>query len=396
MVRWIDREISDALLQAARTRPALVVSGARQTGKTSLVRRLFPTHSYVSLDLPAKAEQAERDPDAFFAAHPPPVVIDEVQYAPSVFRSIKRDIDAHRQHYGRFVLTGSQRYVLMKEVGDSLAGRASLFDLPPLSYREIKRSTGAVSISDVIVRGGYPELWENPELDATEFYAAYVATYLERDVRNLLQVGNLRDFDRFIRASALRSANVTNKSELARDVGIAASTANQWLSVLEAADQVLMLEPWFNNRTRSMTKSPKLYLGDTGLLCALLGVRDEDDLLRTPSIGAIWESFVFNELRKRHRLARPGQQVFYWRDRNAEVDFILHRAGRFESLEAKWSDTSAQLTRGMHAFESHVKAEVQHRIVTRTQTSRKVDGVAVVGPDDAWFDGDQPSSAETP
>ncbi|MEL6759385.1 MAG: DUF4143 domain-containing protein [Myxococcota bacterium] len=132
------------------------------------------------------------------------------------------------------------------------------------------------------------------------------------------------------------------------------------------------------------------------MLCALLGVRDEDDLLRTPSIGAIWESFVFNELRKRHRLARPGQQVFYWRDRNAEVDFILHRAGRFESLEAKWSDTSAQLTRGMHAFESHVKAEVQHRIVTRTQTSRKVDGVAVVGPDDAWFDGDQPSSAETP
>lgn len=396
MVRWVEREISDTLLQAARTRPALVVSGARQTGKTSLVRRLFPTHSYVSLDLPAKAEQAERDPDAFFAAHPPPVVIDEVQYAPSVFRSIKRDIDAQRQHYGRFVLTGSQRYVLMKEIGDSLAGRASLFDLPPLSYREIKGSIGDVSILDVIVRGGYPELWENPGLDATEFYAAYVATYLERDVRNLLQVGNLRDFDRFIRASALRSANVTNKSELARDVGIAASTANQWLSVLEAADQVLMLEPWFNNRTRSMTKSPKLYLGDTGLLCALLGVREQDDLLRTPSIGAIWESFVFNELRKRHRLARPSQSIFYWRDRNAEVDFILHRAGRFETLEAKWSDTSAQLTRGMHAFESHVKAEVQHRIVTRTQASRKVDGVAVVGPDDAWFDGDQPSSTGNP
>jgi len=335
---WIPREVEARLRQSARTRPVLVLTGARQTGKTSTLRRLFPDHSFVSLDLPNEAEQAEKEPEAFLRRHAAPLIIDEVQYAPALFRHLKVAVDANRSRNGRFLLTGSQKFTLMKGVSESLAGRADIIELETLSLAEIRTTQPRLPLAAAIVRGGFPELHANPDIDAVAFYNSYIATYLERDVRSLANVGSLRDFERFLRACALRSANLLNKADLARDVGIAPSTAGQWLSTLQASGQVVLLEPWFSNRTKSIVKSPKLYLADTGLLCALLNVRSAETLTESPSAGAIWETFAFAELRHRERRAGRAASLFFWRDRSREVDFLVDAGGRLELFEAKWTE----------------------------------------------------------
>jgi predicted AAA+ superfamily ATPase len=335
---WISRAVEPRLQRSAKTRPVIVLTGARQTGKTSTFRRLFPHHAFVSLDLPTEAEQAEKEPGSFLRRHPSPVIIDEVQYAPGLFRHLKVEVDAHRTRNGQFLLTGSQKFTLMKNVSESLAGRADIVELETLSFSEIRAAMPQTGIESAIVRGGFPELYANPDIDLVAFYNSYLATYLERDVRLLTNVGSLRDFERFVRACALRSANLLNKADLARDVGIAPSTANQWLSVLETSGQVVLLEPWFSNRTKSIVKSPKLYFADTGLLCALLNIRSAEALRQSPAIGAIWETFVFAQLRDRERRAGRVGALFFWRDRTREVDFLIDAGGRLELFEAKWTE----------------------------------------------------------
>ena len=335
---WVEREIEAALKRAIRSRPVVIVTGARQSGKTSLLRHAFAEYNYVSLDLPSEAEFAEKDPDGFLAKYSAPLIIDEIQYAPKIFRHLKTRVDQQRTLSGQFLLTGSQKFTLMKEVSDSLAGRAEIVELEPLSFFEIQEALPETVLLDFILRGGYPELYEQREIGAHQFYRSYVSTYLERDVRALLQVTALRDFERFLRVCALRSGQLLNKAELARDVGISPSTANEWLSVLAASNQVILLEPWFRNRTKSIVKSPKLYLSDSGLLCYLLNIQTTDELLRSPYIGSIWETTVFAELRRRQLAKTLGWTMFFWRDRSREVDFLNSRGGRFDLFEAKWTE----------------------------------------------------------
>ncbi len=335
---WIPRSVEARLKRSAKTRPVIVLTGARQTGKTSTLLRLFPDSSFVSLDLPTEAEQAEKEPEGFLERHRPPVIIDEAQYAPGLFRHLKAAVDAHRGRNGQFLLTGSRKFALMKNVSESLAGRVDIVEMETLSFAEIRRALPEAELTGAIVRGGFPELWANRDIDPVAFYNSYLATYLERDVRALANIGSLRDFERFLRACALRSANLLNKADLARDVGIAPSTANQWLSVLEASGQVVLLEPWFSNRTKSIVKSPKLYLADTGLLCALLNIRSGEALRQSPAAGAVWETFVFAQLRDRERRGGHSGSLFFWRDRTREVDFVVDAGGRVELLEAKWTE----------------------------------------------------------
>src|SRR6201984_3259153 len=335
------RAVEPRLLRSARTRPVVVLTGARQTGKTSTFLRLFPKHAFVSLDLPVEAEQAEKEPGTFLQRHPPPVLIDEVQYAPGLFRHLKVVVDAYRTSNRQFLLTGSQKFTLMKKASESLADRATIVALETLSFAEIQAALPEIGVETAVVRGGFPELYANPDSDQVASYNSYLATYLERDVRSLANVGSLRDFERFLRACALRSANLLNKADLARDVGIAPSTANHWLSTLEASGQVVLLEPWFSNRTKSIVKSPKLYLADTGLLCALLNIRSEDALHQSPAAGAIWETFIFAQLRSRERRAGRLGSLFFWRDRTREVDFVVDVGGRLELFRAKWTEIPA-------------------------------------------------------
>jgi predicted AAA+ superfamily ATPase len=278
-----------------------VLTGARQTGKTALVRRAFPGHAYVSLDLPSEAEQAERDPTGFLTRHTEPLVVEEVRYAPGLLRHLKRRVDQDRQANGRFIFTGSQAFPLMKGISESLAGRVAVLTLGGLSHAEIVRARPGVTVEEVLLRGGYPELHARPEIDARGFFPSYVATYLERDLRAQLQVGSLRDFERFLRAAALLTGQVLNRAELARDAGISPSTAGQWLSVLERSGIAGLLEPWYSNRTKALSKTPKLHLHDTGLCAFLVGLDSARDLGASPLTGALWETMVFSQL---HRLVR--------------------------------------------------------------------------------------------
>jgi uncharacterized protein len=351
---WIERLIEPVVLDRAKTRPVVVLTGARQTGKTSLVKRLFPEHGYVSLDLPSEAEQAEHDPSSFLKRHGAPLIVDEVQYAPGLLRHLKQEVDRNRSDHGRFILTGSQPFELMSGVAESLAGRAAVLSLGGLSFAEIIRARPATTVEEAMVRGGFPELYEKPEIDARGFFQSYVATYLERDLRSQLQVGNLRDFERFLRAAALRTSQLLNRTDMARDVGIAPSTSGQWLSVLERSGVLSLLEPWFTNRAKALVKSPKLHFQDTGLCAFLMGVGSVADLRDSPLVGALWETMVFSELMRLLAASVGTWQLAYWRDRTKEADFLLHRAGRVMLADAKWTENptgAGRLSRIAEEFE---------------------------------------------
>lgn len=365
------------------------MTGARQAGKTTLLREQFATHHYTSLDLPSDAATAEGAPDAFFRQHPPPIVIDEVQYAPALFRHIKVEVDQRRHESGRFILTGSQKFPLMREVSDSLAGRAAWFELEGLSAQELAqggvdvRETG--ELTRLLLRGQLPELWRDSELPRVDFWRGYLATYIERDVRQLLNVSSLRDFERFIRLCAAYNGQLLNKTELARGVGVTAKTIEQWLSVLHASNQIALLEPYFANLGKRLVKSPKLYFCDTGLLCFLLGL-DESAALRSPALGAIWETFVYAELRKALAANAPDWSIWWYRDQQGrEVDFLLQGGGAVVCIECKWTELpqpgDARWLRDVHALLASALpgTRIERRIAARPRSSYPMpDGTRVV------------------
>ena len=339
---WVERHIESLLRDRAATRPVVVLTGARQTGKTSLMKRLFPKHAFVTLDLPSEAEQAEGDPSSFLARHPPPVLVDEVQYAPGLFRHLKAVVDRHRDRAGAFLLTGSQPLALMKSVSESLAGRAAVVELEPLSYAEAKAAHPTLSPEEFLVRGGFPELYGNRDIEARGFLQSYVATYLERDLRQILQVSRLSDFERFLRMAALRSAQLLNRADFARDVGVSGSTASAWLAALEASHQIALIQPWFGNATVSLVKRPKLYVCDAGLAAFLAGVHSTEALRNSPLAGALWETLVCAELRRSQLNRHGGWQLHFWRNRVREADFLFHQAGAFRLADAKWTEQPRQ------------------------------------------------------
>lgn len=338
---WIQRLLSQTLNKAFAQFPVVVLTGARQVGKTSLVRRLFPDADYVTLDIPREAEAARLDFDGFLERHREPLIIDEVQYEPGVFRHLKILIDRDRRA-GRFILTGSQDFSLMRGVTESLAGRCAVLSLPSLSLDEIRPGATITDTVQYCWRGGFPNLWQTPQMDRDLWLGSYVATYLERDVRNLLNVGNLRDFDRFLRASALRAGQLLSLSELARDVGVAPNTAKSWISMLQASSQIFLLEPYHSNATKRLVKTPKLYFSDSGLLTYLLGFSDSSSLMQNAAWGAIWENLVVSEAHKHflNRGRRPP--LWFWRTVQGEEVDLLIEAGPKEFLAVECK-TAAQV-----------------------------------------------------
>ncbi len=335
------REISDKIMHLSTQFPAIVVTGARQTGKTTLLRNLFPNYNYVSLDLPSDAQLAEEDPQSFLDRYPAPVLVDEVQYAPKLFRYLKVAIDRGSRSSGQFILTGSQKFTLMKEVSDSLAGRCALLDLETLSLHELGgaffNQITKTDLASVLCRGLYPGLWDNLDIMPFDFYRSYLASYIERDVRQLLNISSLRDFDRFMRVCASRSGQLLNKSEIGKEVGVTSKTINDWLSVLEASNQIKLLEPYFSNVNKRLVKSPKLYFCDLGLTLFLLGI-NKNSLASSYLIGSLWETFVYSELRKYLFLMRPEASIWFYRDPTKEVDFLISYGSKFYFLDAKWKE----------------------------------------------------------
>ena len=364
---WIPRELDATLAEAAATRPAVVLTGCRQAGKTSLLVKAFDNHTYVSLDVPMIAEEAEHSGADFLKRHPPPIIIDEVQYAPTLLRHVKADIDLHREKTGRFLITGSQDFPLMEGVTESLAGRSSVLTLHSLSAREYEAWSGRTLDREALVgwmlSGGYAELHAR-DLDAERFFGDYLATYLERDVRSILGVRSLRDFDRFMRLCAARTGQLVSYSSLATDLGVSPNTVKSWLSVLDASNIVFLLEPYFEDLGKRIVKTPKLYFLDTGLCSYLLGARTPEDLVRSPMLGAIFETHVVGQIVRRFANQGRRREIYFYRDHHGrEVDFLIPSAGRFALIECKWAESPGSSHRGFSELESLVGAD---RIISRT------------------------------
>lgn len=387
------RESEGRVRTLAKFFPAVVVTGARQTGKTTLLRSLFPSYNYVSLDLPSQAEEANHDPQSFLSKHPTPVIIDEVQYAPDLFRHLKSAIDSNRDVKGQYILTGSQKFTLMKSIADSLAGRVGIMELETLSAPELGPALTQYMAehgpAKVLARGFFPQLWREPDFPSSEYYQSYIATYLERDVRQILNVSSLRDFERFMRACAIRSGQILNKSELAKDVGIHHKTANDWLSVLQASNQIFLLEPFFSNETKRIVKSPKLYYADTGLLCSLLGVR-EDSIDHYAHMGSIWETYLYSEFRKRKNNQGLGFSTWFYRDQQGlEVDFVVEATGNVHLFEAKWSQRPDQkAVNPMQRLQAKMRSVSRMYVLCRTESAFPMDEIRVVNgfSDQSWLD----------
>jgi predicted AAA+ superfamily ATPase len=379
------RSLLPRLQEASRFFPAVFVGGCRQAGKTTQLRSAFPNHRYVTLDLPSAAEQAETRPDDLLGDGGP-LLVDEVQYAPLLTRHLKVRIDAGAAP-GTYLLTGSQVFAAMAQIAESLAGRCAILDLHTLGYQELvttKHLAPADDATGLLLRGGYPRLWAEPDLPRDLFYSSYLATYLERDVRNLVQVGNLRDFERFVRALAARTGCLLSYTDLARDVGTAVSTIREWTSVLATSRIVTLLEPYHRSVGKRLVKSPKVYFDDAGFATWLCGIRTREQLLESPLLGALWETLVHGEIRRLLAVEAPGTALWFWAAHgSAEVDFVIESGGRFHLLEAKFAtDPSADARRGFRAFHRALgdSAVTRRTIVCRTPHDHVTeDGVEVVG-----------------
>ena len=331
------RQASTVLQALARSFPAVVVTGPRQSGKTTLVRQVFADRPYLNLEDPDRRALVQADPRGFLSTVPEGAILDEVQRVPDLLSYLQAHLDASSQK-GRFILTGSQQFGLMDGVTQSLAGRVGLLTLLPLSQAELDPVSATASLDQRLWTGAYPALHaqavEPP--DPLRWYSAYVATYLERDVRALLNVGNLMTFQRFVAMCAARSAQMLNLNGLATDLGISQPTARQWLNVLQASHLVTLLAPYHRNFGKRLVKSPKLYFLDTGLLCYLLQIRAPQDLYAHPMRGAIFETWVVAEtLKHRFNQALPAD-ISFWRDHHGlEVDLVFEEAGRLHGVEIK-------------------------------------------------------------
>lgn len=362
--------------------PAVLVTGARQAGKTSILRHLYPQISYLSLDLPANAEAANTAPEQLLNQYPEPVIIDEIQYAPSLLRHLKARIDENRSP-GRYLLTGSQVFPLMQGVSESLAGRCAILNLHTLARAELLDAGHLGEETTHIFLGGYPELHLRAETDL--WFPAYVATYLERDVRNILRVIDLQEFNRFIRACALRTSQVINYSDLARDTGIAPNTARKWAGLLQTSAIISLVEPYFGNRTKRLIKSPKLFFLDTGLAAFLSGFRSQENLFASSLAGAFWETHVFGQIIKHAASRGNSSPVNFWRTANGpEVDLVMEQAGgTVIAIECKFKERPDNSdAAGLRALADAEKGRIRKRvIVCRTKVTYKLsDETLIVNP----------------
>ena len=361
-MEMIERNLTPLVRKAASQYPSVTLFGPRQSGKTTLAKSCFPGFSYANLEHLATRALAEADPDAFFRRFPPPVIVDEVQRVPSIVSQIQVMIDEKRDMMGRFILTGSHQTKLSETVSQSLAGRTSILTLYPPSLDELGDSAKSLSTDELLLSGFMPDIHARG-VDPVDWYRNYVQTYLERDVRQMVNVKDLSLFERFLVLLAGRVGQIVNASALAGEVGVSSTTVSGWISILEASFLVHRLQPWFPNRGKRMVKSPKLYFTEPGLATHLLGIETTEQLVRDPLRGNLFENLVVADALKQRANAGRTPNLWFMRTEDGfEIDLILQRGRTLKPMEIKsamtWHDSFARNLRAFSKDEAQAEAPV--------------------------------------
>jgi predicted AAA+ superfamily ATPase len=376
--QFINRALSSTISRVAESFPVITVTGPRQSGKTTLIKHAFKQLPYRSLENPNTFEMAMGDPVAFLNQHPEGMILDEVQNTPQLLSYIQGIVDDDRSK--RFILSGSSQFSMLKQVTQSLAGRTAVLDLLPFSYSEVRPMAEKKSLDQLLFDGFYPAIYADRGL-AVDLYPGYVRSYLERDVRDLFQVREMLEFQTFMRLCAARAGNLFNLSELSNEVGVSLKTIKSWLSVLQASYIIMLLPPWFENVSKRLTKTPKLYFIDTGLACSLLGIESAEQLARDRKRGDLFENFIVMECLKRRFNEGKMSNLFFYRDSNHnEVDLLLRNGDRFEAIEIKSSQTYiSDFDKGLKVLDKTFPGRVESKTVVYAGTLEgKPNGVKVV------------------
>jgi len=349
-MKYIPRILSGQVLRAAKHFAAVLLTGPRQSGKTTLLRHGFPKASYVLLEDPDVIERVSADPRGFLDSLKPPVILDEIQNTPQLLAYIRSLIDAEPSKKGQWLLTGSQEAPLMQGVSESMAGRAAVLQLFPLSLQESDKVD--------VLRGGFPDVLTRPG-SADLWYRSYIQTYLERDVRAMTAIKDLTTFRRFIALLASRHGSMLNKTDLAAPIGVSVPTITAWLGILEATGQILLIPPFYENFGKRLVKSPKIYFADSGLACHLSGIETKAELRRSPFYGTLFEGFVVSEIIKQQVNAGRRKELYYFRDRQGlEVDLLVPlKRGRLALLEIKSTATpTPSMAKSLQSLARNIKS----------------------------------------
>lgn len=352
----IHRELTNAILGLKDKYPVLALTGPRQSGKTTLLKTLFKGYQYVSLENPDNRNFAETDPNGFLKKYASEVIIDEAQRVPALFSYIQSLVDESGT-MGQFILSGSQNFHLMRNITQSLAGRVAIFRLFPFDFQELRMVNQLLrDYQECIVRGFYPALYDR-DIDSRVYYANYIQTYLLRDVSELISIKDLRLFQNFLGLCASRAGQLLNVNALANECGISQPTAKAWLSALENSYIVFLLQPFHENFSKRIVKTPKLYFYDTGLLCYLLKINRAEQIMTHPIKGNLFENMMVAEYVKRMHHKNILQDLWFWRDAAGhEIDLIIQEGTQLNLSEFKATQTvMPDLFKGLIYFDHHIR-----------------------------------------
>lgn len=353
----IPRHLAPYILKYSRQYPVVALVGPRQSGKTTLAKALFPSYKYLSLENLDLRHHASTDPKGFLNDYGSQIILDEVQRVPEIFPYLQEIVDQN-QEPAQYVLTGSSQFLLIEKITQSLAGRIVTFKLFPLSYTELSRypadpdfesvfrirhhdrqKVSQEELYSLICEGFYPRIHDK-HLDSYKWYENYLLTYVERDVRSLLNVRNLRTFENFLKLCASQSAQLINYTNISNALGVSVPTIKEWISILETSGLIFILPPYFQNFSKRIVKTPKIYFVDTGLLCHLLSIRNVDHLKVHPLLGSIFETFIVSECFKRFHNLGETPPLYFWRDQSGnEIDLLIHQGPQSFPVEIKLSQS---------------------------------------------------------
>ncbi len=373
---YFDRNIKSKALTLLSKFPLLAITGPRQSGKTTFARKLKPDFTYVNLELPEARNFAKTDPLAFLRSYQNGVILDEVQWVPELFSYLQVLTD-ERNIAGEYILTGSQNFLLSNQITQSLAGRVAILNLLPFSKQELANHITIPCWEDLVVNGGYPRKYQF-DIAPNDYYPNYIQTYIERDVRQILNVMDLGNFQKFLQLLAGRTGQIFNQSNFSNELGIDQKTVNSWLSVLETSFIAFRLPSYYRNFNKRILKSPKVYFYDTGVLCSLLGIKQAEDLNVHFARGPLFENLVILELMKKELNSGEIPALYYWRDNHQnEVDLLQEKDGKLTAIEIKSSETyHPDFLKGLKYFQK-IAPESHAKLIYAGNISQERDGIQI-------------------